>query len=212
MVAVNITWYIPSSNNAPITDYILEFCDTSPSGSCLDNVTVNGLTSVNSTHLSYFFEPPHPNITYEVFIRAGNIVGFQTAPVFGGGHRFRSAFEDDGRVVNVMIIPTTSVVILTWNLPQLALSNDVIVDFFEVTYFHKHMHDPIMSVRMDTVSYNPSSPEQPGFSANISSVGGHTFNITAVYSTPRLTSSPVTVTGVRTLEEGIIDFMHIHVT
>ena len=162
-------------------------------------MSVSGLISVNSTHLSHILEPLLPRKTYEIVVRAQNPVGLQTAPVFGEGHRFRSAFEDDGKVRNVMTIPTSSVVILAWSLPQLALSNDVITDFFEITYFDEH--DQITSMRKKNVSYNPLSPDQPGFSADLSASGGpHTFNITVVYSTPHLTSSPATVNNVRALE------------
>ena len=137
-----------------------------------------------------------------MLIRAQNTVGLQAAPVFGEGHRFRSAFRDDGQVVNIMIIPTTSVVILIWSLPQLALSSDVTIDFFEITHFDQR--DAERSMKMENVSYNPSSLDQPGFSTDLSARGGgpHTINVTAVYSTPHLISSPATVSSVRVLEEG----------
>ena len=101
-----------------------------------------------------------------------------------------------------MIIPTTSVVILIWSLPQLALSSDVTIDFFEITHFDQR--DAERSMKMENVSYNPSSLDQPGFSTDLSAGGGgpHTINITAVYSTPHLISSPATVSSVRVLEEG----------
>ena len=136
---------------------------------------------------------------YEVVIRAGNDVGFQTAPVLGigEGYSFMSASKDDGEVENVMIIPTTSVVILTWSLPQLAVPSNVTTDFFEITYFN--LGDPVRSMRTENVSYDP---DLLGFTASILPDGGYNFSITAMYSTPRLTSTPVTVTNVRLLEEG----------
>ena len=202
--AVNITWRTPPDNNAPITDYILDFCDLSPNNStCVDNNTisrsVSDLTRVSATHLSYLFEPPLPLKQYEVVIRAENSVGPQTAPILGGGYRFNSAFESDGQVVNISVIPTTSVVILTWSLPQLAMAASVTTDFFRITYFDQRRP---ASMETANVSYSSSSQDQPGFSVSIAPVGGHTFSITATYSTPRLTSSPATVTDVRLLEEG----------
>ena len=79
--AVNIAWRIPCDNNAPITDYILDLCDITPSDTCIDNNTVTvpigdpNLNEVNSTHLSYLYGPSPPRKTKEVVIRAQNGVG-----------------------------------------------------------------------------------------------------------------------------------------
>ena len=153
--------------------------------------------------MSYLYRPSPPRKTKEVVIRAQNGVGPQTAPALGDGHRFRTAFPDNGIVVDVMNISTTSVVILTWSLPQLAMSNDVTTDFFEIAYFDEGNPTSVMTAN---VTYDSSSPGRSGFSADLlgdnNRRGAHTFSITAVYSTPMLRSSPATVTGVRAVEEG----------
>ena len=127
----------------------------------------------------------------------------QTAPTLGDDHSFRTAFPDNGMVIDVMDIRSSSVVILTWSLPPLAVSDDVTTDFFEIVYFDEGNPTSVMTAN---VTYDSSSPGRSGFRADLlgdnNGRRAHTFSITAVYSTPMLRSSPATVTGVRAVEEG----------
>ena len=204
--AVNITWSIPSENNAPIQSYTLMFCARLETG-CEDgtftNVTLTvgseQLITIGGNRLRYRFPELLIGKQYEVVIRARNSIGQQTSPAFGNGLRFNSAFPDDGQVVNVASVPSTNTIILTWNLPPLALATTNFDVSFNVTYFSNITN--IMSV---AVEYNASRLEQ-GISVDLMEADSlsHSFEITAWYNSLNLLSSQATLTGVRTLANGM---------
>ena len=208
--SANITWRVPNDNSASITSYTLILCalflpiDTSCSYGISVNISVpvggHDLTMVGRNQLRYTFHELLTEKAYEVVIRAENAVGQQMSPAFGNGLRFNSSFPDDGRVVNVGFIPTTSVIIVTWKLPPLALATASLNVSFNIMYFSAGNPANTMSV---TVGYNPSWLEQ-GSSVNIGvpDSASHTFQITAWYYNPNLLSSQATLTGVQTLANG----------
>ena len=205
--AVDVTWSIPSANNTPIQSYILMFCalfETVCVDGTFTNVTLmvgsEQLITLDGNWLRYRFPELLIEKQYEVVIRAANSVGEQMSPMFGSGFRFNSTSPDDGRVVNVSFIPATRIIILTWNLPPLALATTNLNVSFNVTYFSVSDPTNIMSV---TVQYNPMRLEQ-GVSVNITTAASsaHTFQIVALYTNPYLLSSQAILTGVRTLANG----------
>ena len=205
--SVNVTWTIPSSNNAPITSYTLSLCQIGPDGnpSCGPdndfrvnlNDPPNNLVSVSPTQLRYRFVDLVPQQMYEVRIRAQNSVGLRMKPVEGNGHRFSSATATDGQVVNLSLIRTTTVVILTWNLSTLAMATSGLNVSFTVSFFHDGNPGSVNSTIVD-------NNETLGFSADLSDTGGasHTFRVIANYISPLLESSPVEMTNVATLRQG----------
>ena len=201
--SVDVTWSIPSGNNAPILSYNLTICQIGPNGTCFNrrNFSVpvgdSRLVRVSPNQLRYRFGELATQKMYEVRIRAENLVGLQDDPDEGEGHRFNSSFPDDGRVVNFRSIRTTSVVIVTWNLSDLALATNGLDVMFTVTYFREGSPDNIM-----TATVNNSEPL--GFSADLSATGGagHTFTVVANYMTPVLVSSAVEMMNVATLGQG----------
>ena len=206
--AVNVTWSVPSANNAPILSYTLMFCARLEAG-CVEGTFTNVTLRVESeqliildgNQLRYTFnEIIGIDREYEVVIRARNSVGQQTSPMFGGGFRFNSASPDDGRVANVNFIPSTRIIILTWNLPPLALATNNLNVSFNVTFFSASDPLNILSV---AVEYNPMQLEQ-GVSVDlmIADSSSHTFQIVALYTNPYLLSSQAYLTGVRTLANG----------
>ena len=204
--SVNITWHVPVDNNAPITSYTLTFCTVVlPHDSDCDtlvNITVpvDNLTRIGETQLMYTYSELLTETLYEVVIRAENSVGRQMAPVLSNGFYFNSSFPDDGQVVNASFIPTAHVVIVTWNLPTLALATSNLNVSFNVVYFSDG--DP-NNTTLVTVDYNSSQLEQ-GFSANlIVGSGTHTFQIVALYINPNLLSSEATLMEVRTLAQSM---------
>ena len=210
--SVNVTWHSPPSNNADITGYTLTFCALVPYNytdcGSLVNVTVmlSQLTRIGDNQLSYIYRELLIVKMYEVVVRAQNPIGLQMAPALGSGLNFNSAFPDNGQVVNVSFIPTTRLIIVTWNLPVLALATANLNVSFDVTYYS--VANPINTILV-TVEYNPLQLEQ-GFSADLMIADGpsHVFQIVARYINPNLLSSQVSLTGVRTLANGIA----IHVT
>ena len=206
--SVNITWRIPADNNAPITSYALTFCARlSRSGmNCGTsvNITVQAgdLTRVSNSQLQFTFPELLIEKLYEVVIRAENSVGLQMSPALGNGFEFNSTFPDNGRVVNVGFIPTTRLVIVTWNLPVLARATANLNVSFDVTYYNIAEPTNIISV---TVEYNPLQLEQ-GFSADLMTEDSpsHVFQIAARYINPNLLSSQANLSGVRTLANGKI--------
>ena len=206
--AINVTWSVPSANNAPIQSYTLMFC-IRLGIYCVDvtltNVTLmvgsEQLVTIGGNRLRYTFNELLIDREYEVVIRARNSVGQQMSPMFGGGFRFNSASPDDGRVVNVSFIPSTSMIILTWNLPPLALATTNLDVSFNVTYFSDSDPQNIVSV---AVEYNPRRLVQ-GVSVNLMEADSplHSFRIVALYTNPNLLSSQAYLTGVRTLANGM---------
>ena len=205
--SVNITWYVPVDNNAPITSYTLTFCsmvlphDTDCDTLVGITISVDSLTRIGKTQLRYTYPELLTEKLYEVVIRAENSVGRQMAPVLSNGFYFNSSFPDDGQVINVSFISTTRVVIVTWNLPTLALATANLNVFFNVTYFSDG--DP-NNTTLVTIDYNSSRLEQ-GFSAKlmVANSATHTFQIVAWYINPNLLSSEATLMEVRTLAQGM---------
>ena len=154
---VNITWHIPMDNNAHITSYTLTFCvrffpnDTNCLVEDLIHITVTNLTRIDEIRLSYAYSELLTEKLYEVVIRAENSVGMQMDPVLDNGLFFYSAFPDDGQVENVRFIPTTRVVIVTWNLPTLALDTTRLNVSFNITYFKNDEPDVVSSMIADSV-------------------------------------------------------------
>ena len=208
--SVNITWSMPSDNNADIKNYTLMFCaifsptDTDCSHGTSVSVTVivgnRDLITVGGNQLRYTYPELVTEKQYEVVIRAENFVGQQMSPVFGNGLRFNSSFPNDGRIVNVSFIPTISMIIVTWNLPPLALATTDLNVSFAVMY--NSVTSP-MNIISETIVYNPMRLEQ-GFSANINIVDSpaHVFRIVVQYMNPNLLGSEATLSDVRTLADG----------
>ena len=181
----NITWCIPPDNNARIFSYTLIFCArvTSNSTVCgtLINITVpvGQLTQVGEDKLNYTINELLIETMYEVVIRAENSVGFQIYPELGNGSMFNSPFPDDGQVENLAFIPThRHVVIVTWNLPYLALATADLNVSFNVTYFSNGTPDMVIPV---SVAYNPMLLEQ-GVSIDLGPHDSiaHTINVIAL--------------------------------
>ena len=159
---------------------------------------LNELTRIGNTQLSYVFPELLTGKMYEVVVRAENSIGLQWAPAMGNGLKFNSAFPDDGRVVNVRFIPTTSVVIVTWNLPALARATTNLNVSFDVTYYSVTTHT---NTTMVTV---PQQPELQGFSVDLMIPDSpfHVFEIVARYTNPNLLGSLFNLTRVQTLANG----------
>ena len=212
--SANITWRdpsdsdnsIPLGSNAPITSYTLMLCARlSPSTDCSStslskSVPVSELIRVGINRLRYVYNELSAETLYEVVIRAENSVGLQMSPEFGNGLRFNSSTPDDGRVVNFGFIPTTGAIILTWNLPPLALATSNLNVSFDVTYFSVDDSASTMSM---TVGYSPFQLEQ-GSTVDLGKADSQSYNfqITAQYRNPDLLSSQATLTSVRTLANG----------
>ena len=210
--SINITWSMPSSNNADILSYTLMFCalfmptDTD----CSQGTSVNATLMVGGTELIRIGENQLrytlPELVlgkmYLVVITAENSIGRQMSPEFVNGFRFNSTLPDDGRVVNVDSIPTTSAIILTWRLPPLALATSDLNVSFDITYVSVTSPG---NERLITVEYNSSRLEQ-GSTINIGMADSplHNFQIVARYITPNLLSSQATLNGVQTLADGKI--------
>ena len=202
--SANITWRIPSVNNARITSYTLMFC-ARPSNNTLCGTSVNvtvpveQLTQVGENQLNYTISGLSTEKMYEVLIRAENDIGLRMAPELGDGFFFESADPDDGQVENVTSIPATNVAIVTWNLPRLALATANLNVSFSIMYFNNGARETVIPL---TVVYNPMKREQ-GISINLEAdSAAYTVNITAVYINPNLVSSLFSLPDVRTLREG----------
>ena len=200
----NITWRIPSDNNAPITRYTLMFY-ARPSNSTLCGTSINvtvpvsELNQVGENQLNYTINGLLTEKMYEVVIRAENSVDFQMNPELGNGFTFNSAVPGDGQVENITFIPTTNVVIVTWNLPRLALDTSDLNVSFNVSYFNNGAPDIVTLV---TVFYNPMLLEQ-GVSIELGADSAtHTVNVAVVYVNPNLVSSQSSLTNVKTLGGG----------
>ena len=204
--SVNVTWSIPSANNDPIINYTLMFCARLETGcGSIISVTLEAerdpeLIELDGNQLRYTFNELSTGKQYEVVIRAANTIGQQMSPVFGNGRRFNSAFPDDGQVVNVASVSSTDMIILTWNLPPLALATNNFNVSFNVTYFSD---SDSLIIRSVAVEYNASRLEQ-GVSVDLMEADSpaHTFRIVALYTNPNLLSSKANLTGVRTLANG----------
>ena len=202
--SVKVTWRIPPNNNADITSYTLTFCAMVNATDCGSSVNVtvmlSQLTRIGDNQLSYIYDELLTEKMYEVVIRAENSIGLQMAPALGNGLNFDSAFPDDGRVVNVGFIPTINTIIVTWNLPVLALNTTNLDVSFDVVYYN--VSKPLNRTSV-SVEYNPMRLEQ-GFSANVtmSDSPSYVFQIVARYNNPNLLSSQANLTDVRTLADG----------
>ena len=199
MNSVNVTWPEPSSNNAMITHYNIAVCRIAPSEtfSCVNEYN---FTILPDGQLRYTAENIFPLSEYEIRIRAENSIGLQNDPVLGQGYRFSSASADNGSVVNFRVVPTTTVVIVTWALPPLALATSNLEVLFDVMYFRNgNQADTFIA----NISYNVSLTEQ-GYSVDLSRTGNalHTFTVVARYTTPFLVSTGVTRNNVATVNEG----------
>ena len=84
-------------------------------------------------------------------------------PELGNGFTFNSSFPGDGRVENVHFIPATDAIIMTWNLPRLALETSDLNVSFSVSYFNNGAPQNVLQV---TIVYNPMLLEQ-GVSINL---------------------------------------------
>ena len=203
--SANIIWRIPPDNNAPIISYTLMFCaivSTPNDTVCgtLVNVTVpvGELTRVGD-QLNYTINELLTEKMYEVVIRAENSVGLRMAPELGDGFTFNSAGPDNGRVENGMSIPAITAIIVTWNLPHLALATSRLNVSFNVTYFNNGDESNVRSVIVD---YDPMVNEQ-GVSIELGAdSAAHTVNVTAVYINPNLVSSLFSLPNVQTLRQG----------
>ena len=200
-----MTWPEPSSNNVMITQYNIAVCRIAPSENffCINeyNFTImrSDLTSLPDGQLRYTAENIFPLSEYEIRIRAENSIGLQNDPVSGQGYRFSSASANDGKVVNSRVVPTTTVVILTWALPSLALKTSNLEVLFDVTYFHNGNQEDIF---MANVNYIASLTEQ-GYSVDLSGTNDaqHTITVVARYAIPVLVSTGVTLDNVSTVNE-----------
>ena len=134
---------IPPDNNAPILRYTLMFCAivSTPNGIVCGNlfnvtVSVGQLTQIGDDRLNYTINGLLTEIVYGVMIRAENAAGLRMNPELGDGFTFISAVSDDGQVENIVFIPSTDAVIVTWNLPHLALDTSDLNVSFSVSYFN----------------------------------------------------------------------------
>ena len=202
--SANITWRIPSDNNAPITNYTLMFCarpsNSTPCGTSVNvTVPVGKLTRVGDDQLNYTINGLLTEKMYEVVIRAENDIGLRMNPDLGDGFFFNSAGPDNGQVENIAFISATGAVIVTWNLPPLALDTSDLNVFFSVSYFNNGAPQNVLQM---TVVYNPMVVEQ-GVSINLEADSTlHTVNVMAVYINPNLVSSQSSLTNVKTLGGG----------
>ena len=201
--SANITWRIPSDNNAPIISYTLMFC-ARPSNSTLCGTSVNVTVPVGELtrvgdQLNYTINGLLTEKMYEVVIRAENSVGLRMNPDLGDGFFFNSAGPDNGQVENISFISATGAVIVTWNLPPLALDTSDLNVSFSVSYFNNGAPQNVSQV---TIVYNPMVVEQ-GVSINLEADSAvHTINVTAVYINPNLVSSQSSLANVKTLGGG----------
>ena len=204
--SANIIWRIPPYNNAPIISYTLIFCTiaSTPNGTVCGNlynvtVPVGELTQIGDDRLNYTINGLLTEKMYEVVIRAENSVGLRMAPELGDGFTFNSAGPDNGRVENAMSIPAITAVIVTWNLPRLALATSRLNVSFNVTYFNNGDGSNVRSVIVD---YDQMVNEQ-GVSIELEADSAvHTINVVAVYINPNLVSSLFSLPNVQTLRPG----------
>ena len=202
--SANITWRIPPDNNARITSYALMFCARSSNNTLCDTlvdvtVPVGELTQVGDDQLNYTINELLTEKMYEVVIRAENSIDLRMAPELGDGFTFNSAGPDNGRVENGMSIPAITAIIVTWNLPRLALATSRLNVSFNVTYFNNGDGSNVGSVIVD---YDPMVNEQ-GVSIELGAdSAAHTVNVTAVYINPNLVSSLFSLPNVQTLRPG----------
>ena len=202
---VNITWRIPMDNNAHITSYTLTLyarLSLNDKSHLVPDLIiifpVTDLTRIGKTQLRFTYPELLTEKLYEVVIRAENSVGAQMDPVLGDGFTFSSAFPNDGRVENVRFIPTTRLVIVTWNLPTLALDTTRLNVSFNITYFKNDEPDVVSLI---IINYNSKLTEQ-GVSIDLLQADSavYTVNITALYTVPDLVSSTFSLSPVRTLD------------
>ena len=201
--SVAVTWRVPEDNNDRITNYRIIFCvrENETVVECpLNNTFTVGsdISQFNQTHQRFVYRELLTEKPYEVVIRAVNMIGEQLSPMVGEGLRFNSAFPDDGQVVNVGFIPTTRMVIVTWELPPLAQATMPLNVSFTVTYFR----DGNSGVRNTTnVGYDEALMAQ-GFTIDLMEANSaiHTVEITAIYTVPNFVATLFTLQDVSTLD------------
>ena len=181
-----MTWPIPSDNNAPIDRYIINVCLISPDGTaCVTDtsIPVSSPEELSGNRLRYQLGEIVPQKRYELFIQAVNSVGSQAYTPLTNGYRFESVSAVNGSVTNLRFVPTTSVVIITWNLPAIALATSGVDAVFNLTYFREG--NQVLSTVSVIISYNMALTEQ-GYSVDLSVLDGgpYTFIVTALYTSP----------------------------
>ena len=199
-----MTWPIPSDNNARITEYIVNVCQISPNNgtACVTNtsVPVTSPDMIPGNRLRYQLGEIVPQKRYELFIQAVNSVGSREYTPLTNGYRFESVSAVNGSMTNLRFVPTTSVVIVTWNLPVIALATSGVEAEFNLTYFRQgNREDNTVSV---IISYNMALTEQ-GFSVDLSAGAQYTFIVTALYNSPiSLLSTEVMEANIMTVATG----------
>ena len=184
LTSINVTWPIPSDNNAPITKYIINVCLISPDGTaCVTNTSlpVSSPDMLPGNRLRYELDEILPQKSYEIYIQAVNSVGSQKYTPLTNGYRFESVSAVNGSVTNLRFVPTTSVVIITWNLPVIAIATSGVEAEFNLTYFRQG--NQVLSTVSVNISYNTALTEQ-GYSVAPSAGGLYTFIVTALYTSP----------------------------
>ena len=200
--SINVTWRIPEDNNDRITNYRIIFCarenETVVDCSFNNTFTIDGsITRVNQTHLRFIYGELQTEKPYEVVIRAVNMIGEQMSPMVGEGLRFNSTYPDDGQVVNVGFIPTTHLVIVTWELPLLALETMPLNVTFNVTYFNNGNPNNRTTTN---IGYEEALMAQ-GFTIDLEAdSANHTVQITAIYTVPNFVATLFVLQNVSTLD------------
>ena len=204
-----MTWPIPSDNNAPITEYIINVCliftNNNNETACITNtsIPVTSPDMLPGNRLRYQVGEIFPQKSYEIYIQAVNDVGSQKYIPLTNGYRFESVSAVNGSVTNLRFALTTSVVIVTWNLPAIAIATSGVEAEFNLTYFHQG-NQGIGSKLSVIISYNMALTEQ-GYSVDLSVLDGsqYTFIVTALYTSPiSLPSTKVMQAGIMTVAAG----------
>ena len=194
-----MTWPIPSANNAPITEYIINVCLIDGTA-CVTNtsIPVSSPDMLPENRLRYQVGEILPQKSYEIYIQAVNSVGSQKYIPLTNGYRFESVSAVNGSVTNLRFVPTTSVVIITWNLPAIALATSGVEAEFNLTYFRQG--NQVLSSVSVNISYNMALTEQ-GYSVDLSAGGPYTFVVTALYTSPiSLLSTEVMEANIMTVD------------
>ena len=204
--SINVTWPIPSDNNAPITAYIIKLCQISPNNEsvCVTDTTipVSSPYMLSRNQMRYHLGEIVAQKHYEIYIQAVNSVGSQAYTPLTNGYRFESVSAVNGSVTNLRFVPTTSVVIVTWNLPAIALATSGVEAVFNLTYFRQG--NQVLSTVSVIISYNMALTEQ-GYSVDLSVLdyGQYTFIVTAQYTSPiSLLSTEVMQANIETVAAG----------
>ena len=201
LTSINVTWPIPSGNNAPIVEYIINVCLISPNNgtACVTNtsIPVPSPDMLPGNLLRYQVGEIVAQKSYEIYIQALNSVGSQKYIPLTNGYRFESVSAVNGSVTNLRFVPTTSVVIITWNLPAIALATSGVEAVFNLTYFRQG--NRVLSTMSVNITYNMALTEQ-GYSVDLSVLddGPYTFIVTALYT------SPISLLSTEVMQAGIM--------